>query len=90
MLKTILWWAATLLISNFTEKKLTSENIQRVKDFIVDQADHAIDNTIKHERAATLIKSLAEGLSDTVVDWVIRTLLWASRWLGDIKPAEAS
>lgn len=80
----ILKWAAAMLISIITDAALDSDSVGRVKNFIVAQANAAIDNTVKHQRAADLIKEIAGDLSDTVVDWVIRTILWVARATGQI------
>ena len=78
-------YAAMLVIGAITDQALDKANIERVKNFIVDQANQAISNAIKHERAAALIKELAGDLSDVVVDWVIRTILWVARATGQIE-----
>lgn len=78
-------YAAMLVIGAITNQALDKANIERVKNFIVDQANQAISNAIKHERAAALIKELAGDLSDVVVDWVIRTILWVARATGQIE-----
>jgi len=81
-------YAAMLVIGAITDQALDKANIERVKNFIVGQANQAISNAIKHERAAALIKEMAEDLSDVVVDWVIRTILWVARATGQIEGAK--
>lgn len=84
-MNTFLRWAAMTLIVYFTDEALAKPQIERVKNFIVLQASELIDNTVKHERAATLIKEIAGDLSDTLVDWIIRTVLWVARATGQIE-----
>ena len=86
-MNTFLRWAALMLISYLTNQALNKDQIERIKNFIVSQADQAISNTIKHERAAALIKEIAGDLSDTLVDWIIRTVLWVARATGQIETA---
>ena len=83
-MNTFLRWAAMTLIAYFTDEALTKPQIERIKNFIVAQAGEAIDNLVKHERAAALIKDIAGDLSDTLVDWIIRTVLWVARATGQI------
>lgn len=90
MYNSMIRWAAFALISTFTDHALTSENVKRVKDFIVSQVNKAVDNHVKHERAAELIRSFSDDLSDTVVDWVVRTILWVARKTGQIPTAQPS
>lgn len=78
-------WAAMLVIGAITDQALDKANVERIKNFIVAQAGEAIDNTVKHERAAALIRELAGDLADTVVDWIIRTILWVARATGQIE-----
>ncbi len=78
-------WAAMLVIGAITDQALDKANVERIKNFIVAQADEAISNAIKHERAAALIKDLAGDLSDVVVDWIVRTVLWVARATGQIE-----
>lgn len=78
-------WAAMLVIGAITDQALDKANVERIKNFIVQQAGEAISNTVKHERAATLIKELAGDLSDVVVDWIVRTILWVARATGQIQ-----
>lgn len=78
-------WAAMTIIAAITDEALDKDRIERIKNFIVSQANEAISNTIKHERAAALIKELAGDLSDVVVDWTIRTILWVARATGQIE-----
>ena len=78
-------WAAMMVIAAITDEALDKDRIERIKNFIVSQANEAISNTIKHERAAALIKELAGDLSDVVVDWTIRTILWVARATGQIE-----
>lgn len=84
-MNTFLRWAAMTLIAYFTDQTLNKDQIERVKNFIVLQAGEAIDNLVKHERAAALIKEIAGDLSDTLVDWIIRTVLWVARATGQIE-----
>lgn len=84
MLKTILWWAAGLLIRKFTDAALDGAQIEQIKHLIAYQAEQQIDNWIKHQEAASLVKSFADDLADTVVDWVVRTILWVGRLTGEI------
>lgn len=84
-MNTFLRWAAMVLISYLTDQALDKGQIERVKNFIVAQASEAIDNTVKHERAAVLIRELAGDLADTVVDWIVRTILWVARATGQIE-----
>ena len=86
-MNTFLRWAALMLISYLTNQALNKDQIERIKNFIVAQADQAISNTIKHERAAALIKEIAGDLSETVVDWIVRTILWVARATGQIETA---
>ena len=83
-MNTFLRWAALMLISYLTNQALNKDQIERIKNFIVAQAGEAIDNLVKHERAAALIKDIAGDLSDTLVDWIIRTVLWVARATGQI------
>jgi hypothetical protein len=85
-MRSVLWWAASLLIGNFTEKALTRDRIDRVKNLIVELAHREIDKSIKHATAAEIIRGFVPGLADTLVDWVIRTILWVARLAGDIDP----
>lgn len=78
-------WAAMLVIDAITDQALDKANVERIKNFIVAQADEAISNAIKHERARALISDMAEDLSDVVIDWVIRTILWVARATGQIE-----
>lgn len=78
-------WAAMLVIAAITDQALDKARVERIKNFIVQQANEAISNNIKHQRAAALIKEMAEDLSDVVVDWVIRTILWVARATGQIE-----
>jgi hypothetical protein len=82
---TFLRWAAMMVIAAITDQALDKGRVERVKNFIVEQANQAISNAIKHERAPALIKEMAEDLSDVVVDWVIRTILWVARATGQIE-----
>lgn len=84
MWKSLLWWAAGLLIKKFTDAALDGAQIERVKHLIAYQANLHIDNWIKHQEAAFLVKSFADDLADTVVDWVVRTVLWVGRLTGEI------
>lgn len=83
-MNTFLRWAALMLIAAITDQALNKENVERIKNFIVQQSGEAISNAIKHERAAALIKELAGDLSDVVVDWIVRTVLWVARATGQI------
>ena len=78
-------WAAMMVIAAITDEALDKGRIERIKNFIVEQSGQAISNAIKHERAAALIKELAGDLSDVVVDWTIRTILWVARATGQIE-----
>lgn len=89
-MNTFLRWAAMVLISYFTEQALDKAQIERVKNFIVAQAGEAISNAIKHQRAAALVKELAGDVSDVVVDWIVRTVLWVARATGQIKTGSQS
>lgn len=84
-MNTFLRWAAMTLIAYFSDQALTKPQIERIKNFIVAQASEAIDNIVKHERAAALVKEIAGDLSDTLVDWIIRTVLWVARATGQIE-----
>ncbi len=83
-MNTFLRWAAMMLISAITDYALDKVQVERIKNFIVQQSGEAISNAIKHERAAALIKELAGDLSDVVVDWIVRTVLWVARATGQI------
>lgn len=84
-MNTFLRWAALMLIAAITDQALNKENVERIKNFIVQQSGEAISNAIKHKRAAALIKELAGDLSDVVVDWIVRTVLWVARATGQIE-----
>lgn len=87
-MNTFLRWAAMMLISAITDYALNKAQVERIKNLIVQQAGEAISNAIKHERAASLIKELAGDLSDVVVDWIVRTVLWVARATGQIKEVQ--
>jgi hypothetical protein len=80
----LLMWAASLLISQLTEKALNPSDITRIKNFIVDLETRAINKAIKHEQAALLIREITADLSDHMVDWVIRTIRWTLRKTGGL------
>lgn len=84
-MNSFLRWAALALISAFTESALDKAGVERVKNFIVAQANELIDSAVKHERAAALIRDIAGDLSDTLVDWIIRSILWVARATGQIE-----
>lgn len=63
------------LIELFTKGKLSSDDIDRIKNFIHAQESEAIAKSIKGERARALIKDIAADLSNSAVDWVLETLL---------------
>jgi hypothetical protein len=87
-MNTFLRWAAMMLISAITDYALDKVQVERIKNFIVSQSNEAISNAIKHERAAALIKELAGDLSDVVVDWIVRTVLWVARATGQIEASK--
>jgi hypothetical protein len=74
-----------MVIAAITDQALDKGRVERIKNFIVSQSNEAISNSIKHERAAALIKELAGDLSDVVVDWIVRTVLWVARATGQIE-----
>lgn len=80
----ILKYAAFALISHYTQNALDKGQVKRVRNLIVDLASQAIDTSVKHERAAILIKEFAADLTDGVIDWVIKTILWTARATGQI------
>lgn len=84
-METFLKYAAFFIISQFTEQALDKEQVNRVRNLIIDLAGQAIDTAVKHERAAALIKDFAEDLTDNVIDYVIKTILWTARATGQIK-----
>lgn len=84
-MNTFLRWAAMVLISYLTDQALDKAQIERVKNFIVAQSGELIDNLVKHERAASLIREIAGDLSNNLVDWIIRTILWVARATGQIE-----
>lgn len=92
-MNTFLRWAALTLISFFTEQALDKDQIKRVKDFVVLQAGILIDTKIKHQRTADLIREIAGDLSDDLINWIIKTVLWVARATGQIsveqKPEES-
>lgn len=88
--RALFWWAASLLITHFTDKVLTKDRIDRVKNLIVDLAGREIDKTIKHQTAAELIRSFVPDMADTLIDWTIRTILWAGRLVGDIRAEKSA
>lgn len=81
----ILKYAAFMLISHYTEQALDKGQVKRIRNLIVDMAGQAIDTSVKHQRAAALIKEFAEDLTDGVIDWVIKTILWTARATGQIR-----
>lgn len=84
-MNTFLRWAAKVLIIYLTDQALDKAQIERVKNFIVAQSGELIDNLVKHERAALLIRDIAGDLSNNLVDWIIRTILWVARATGQIE-----
>jgi hypothetical protein len=49
---------------------------------IIDLETQAISKAIKGERARALVLEIASDLSENVVDWVVKTLLYLIRVLG--------
>lgn len=78
-------WAAMMVIAAITDQALDKGRVERIKNFIVGQAHQAISNTIKHERAAALIKELAGDLADEVVDVTIKIIYWIAKATSQIE-----
>lgn len=73
----ILSSALMLLIRYFSN--LNTYEIDEVKTYIKSLEHKTIDNVVKHARAAAFIKDMSSNLSDTAVDWVIKSILLWSR-----------
>lgn len=81
----ILKYAAFTLISHYTQEALDKGQVKRIRNLIIDLAGQAIDTSIKHKRAAALVKEFAADLTDGTIDWVIKTILWTARATGQIQ-----
>lgn len=75
----IINFAISWLITRYTDDALQRADVDRIKRFISSQETQAISNQIKHERTRRLISDIAEDLSDNVIDWVVRSLLYLIR-----------
>lgn len=75
----LIGWAATLLIQLFTDNALDKDGIEQIKKKVRALETTWIDKAIKHQQTAELIRELSGDLSDTVIDWTIRTVLWWAR-----------
>ena len=85
MTNTLVSWAINWLIARYTDSKLRAADIDRVKRLVIDLETKAISKAIKGERARALILEIASDLSEDVVDWVVKTLLYLIRVLGVAK-----
>ena len=82
MASTLVSWAINWLIARYTNSELRAADIDRVKRLIIDLETQAISKAIKGERAKALVLEIAADLSENVVDWVVKTLLYLVRVLG--------
>jgi hypothetical protein len=78
-MKAILNFAIAWLITRYTDDALQRADIERIKRFIEAQESEAIAKAIKHERTAELVKSITHDLSNNLIDWIIRTILYLIR-----------
>lgn len=74
-MNTILFHIVLLQIKHFTAGALTTDEVTRIKDFILSLENKEIDAVVKHQQTADLIKSLAGNLTGTTIDWIVKTLL---------------
>lgn len=67
--------ALSLVIRWLSNSEINKVQIEEIKTFIRDLEGRAIDNVVKHEATASLIKSFAHNLSNTAIDAIIKLLL---------------
>lgn len=66
--------ALAFIIHWITSEEVTPSEISHIKRVVQELEHKAIDNAIKREEAAGLIKTNVGDVSDKTIDWLILTL----------------